>query len=82
VSTTDQARLRAVVAANLRYAVAQHGTTIAALAEAGGWHRRTLERWLDPEHPSTPAPRKRHVLELLLNLPAGWLAAEHEEVPA
>lgn len=69
-----------LVAANLRYALEQHGGTIAAVCEAGGWHRRTFERWCNPEHPSTPDTAKRRVLELLLDRPAGWLDQPHEEV--
>lgn len=52
---------------------------VPALAEAGGWHRRTVERWLDPEHPSLPSAPKRRVLEQLLGAPFGSL---DQEVPA
>lgn len=64
------------VARNLRAALDAKGYSIAALAEAGGWHRRTVERWLDPGHPSEPTPSKQRVLELLLDLEAGALRRE------
>ena len=71
---------RRVIARNLRHAINGHGSTIADLAEAIPCHRRTIERWMDPAHPSTPVERKRKLLELLLDQPPGWLSEKHEEV--
>ena len=56
----------ASLALALRAALDADGVSIAALAEAGGWHRRTVERWLDPEHASAPSQAKQRVLAQLL----------------
>jgi hypothetical protein len=70
-----------ILAANLRYQLERQETSIKLFAEHLGVHRRTVERWLDPEHRAYPPRPRLAVAEVLLGLGTGWLTTEHEEVP-